>query len=217
MRTLILLAACLPLIAGCLRTAQMDDPEIRHPLTLEDRPVSFRFAQTRDGTWFSPDGVSVRDVAVGYRETGEGMMMLAGQPEARAALGNALGRYGVAEHRMLPAAASAGAADSSEVTVSFTALYVRVPACGEQGTAAWPASIGYEAINTPTSNFGCATQRNLGLMIARPRDLVEPTRSDQGLDATRHDSLLGVFRAPESVGSADVDTSDVDIQGNAPE
>ncbi len=45
-----------------------------------------------------------------------------------------------------------------------------VPECG-----LWSESSTFDAENANAPNFGCATQRNIALMVANPRDLVEPT------------------------------------------
>jgi pilus biogenesis lipoprotein CpaD len=50
--------------------------------------------------------------------------------------------------------------------ISFTANTVKVPECG-----AWEKSSAFNWSNTPHENFGCATQRNFGLMVANPGDL----------------------------------------------
>jgi pilus assembly protein CpaD len=44
---------------------------------------------------------------------------------------------------------------------------VTLPACPD-----WSRESGTDFANLPHSNFGCATQANLGLMVAEPRDLV---------------------------------------------
>jgi pilus assembly protein CpaD len=44
---------------------------------------------------------------------------------------------------------------------------VTLPACPD-----WSRESGTDFANLPHSNFGCATQANLGLMVADPRDLV---------------------------------------------
>jgi pilus assembly protein CpaD len=44
---------------------------------------------------------------------------------------------------------------------------VTLPACPD-----WSRQSGTDFSNQPFSNFGCATQSNLGLMVAEPKDLV---------------------------------------------
>ncbi len=44
---------------------------------------------------------------------------------------------------------------------------VTLPPCPD-----WSRQSGTDFANLPHSNFGCATQTNLGLMVAEPRDLL---------------------------------------------
>jgi pilus assembly protein CpaD len=44
---------------------------------------------------------------------------------------------------------------------------VTLPPCPD-----WSRQSGTDFSNLPHSNFGCATQTNLGLMVAEPRDLL---------------------------------------------
>lgn len=61
----------------------------------------------------------------------------------------------------------AGRFGGDHVTVSI-GRYVVTPA----GCPDWRKPPGYDPNNTPSSNFGCITEANLGLMVADPRDLV---------------------------------------------
>lgn len=53
------------------------------------------------------------------------------------------------------------------VEIVFERYVVTPPACPD-----WSRRSGVDYANLPHSNFGCATETNLGLMIANPRDLV---------------------------------------------
>jgi type IV pilus biogenesis protein CpaD/CtpE len=83
--------------------------------------------------------------------------------------------------------------------ISFTANMVTVPDCGDwstSGTANWA--------NVPQGNFGCATQRNRGLMIANPGDLnsaqtMSNMSGNRGATIVR--SVLGT-PAPAAAGGA---------------
>ena len=52
------------------------------------------------------------------------------------------------------------------VVLSFAAYKVKVPECGD-----FSSMMSQNWTNTRDSNFGCATQRNLGLMVRDPGDL----------------------------------------------
>ncbi|NJO36385.1 MAG: OmpA family protein [Rhizobiales bacterium] len=53
------------------------------------------------------------------------------------------------------------------VEIVLERYLVTPPACPD-----WSRRSGVDFANNPHSNFGCATQTNLGLMVANPRDLV---------------------------------------------
>jgi pilus assembly protein CpaD len=76
------------------------------------------------------------------------------------------GSYGEA----LPAVAGSGPEswrENRRVEVVLERYLVTLPPCPD-----WSRESGTDFANLPHSNFGCATQSNLGLMVAEPRDLV---------------------------------------------
>jgi len=66
-----------------------------------------------------------------------------------------------------PAAHKMAVAADDHVTVTIGRYIVIPPDCPD-----WRKPSGYDPNNTQSSNFGCATEANLGLMVADPRDLV---------------------------------------------
>lgn len=83
-----------------------------------------------------------------------------------------------------------GAADA--VTVSYQRYSVAVPTCGD-----WSASPRINHTNQVHSNFGCAQQRNLGLMAADPADLVR-MRDTEPTDAQNSNRVIQKFRTGQS-------------------
>lgn len=59
------------------------------------------------------------------------------------------------------------AAPADQVTISIARYVVVTPQCPD-----WRKPSEDDPSNTPSSNLGCATETNLGLMVADPRDLV---------------------------------------------
>ena len=55
------------------------------------------------------------------------------------------------------------------IRVSYLRYVAEPPQCGD-----WSTNLAYEPMNLPYPNFGCATQRNLGVMVANPADLLGP-------------------------------------------
>ena len=64
---------------------------------------------------------------------------------------------------------------SNTISVVVSRYVVTPPACPN-----WSNFDGNENRNTPGSNYGCATDANLGYMIANPRDLVQGRIPDPG-------------------------------------
>jgi pilus assembly protein CpaD len=70
----------------------------------------------------------------------------------------------------VPAAAGEGPEawrQNRRVEVVLERYLVTLPACPD-----WSRKSGTDFANLPPSNFGCATETNLGLMVADPKDLV---------------------------------------------
>jgi len=84
----------------------------------------------------------------------------------------------------------------SDLVFSFRGYIVRVPECGD-----WSGAAGYDPSNMPHTDFGCSYQRNTGLMLADPGDLVEP-RAPALMDARRSDAVLKNYRAGTPTGAA---------------
>jgi pilus assembly protein CpaD len=83
-----------------------------------------------------------------------------------------------------------GTADA--VTVSYQRYTAVVPSCGD-----WSASARYDHQNQVHSNFGCAQQRNIGLMAADPADLVR-MRDVDPTDAQNSSRVMQKFRTGQS-------------------
>ena len=80
-------------------------------------------------------------------------------------------------------------------TLHFEGIKVRVPQCGD-----WSRPTHYNPTNALAPDFGCATRRNLGLMVANPAHLVGP--APLGLrDTARSDLIIGKYRRGEVTGA----------------
>ena len=75
------------------------------------------------------------------------------------------------------------------VNVSFERVYVELPDCGQ-----WWVEPSYNPGNSPHVNFGCATQRNLGMMVANPADLMGPVAEGGVQDTNRSNDAIQLFR-----------------------
>ena len=80
---------------------------------------------------------------------------------------------------------------SGQVLISYVTHVVTVPECRN-----WYYESSHDLLNRSHPNYGCAMQRNIGLMIANPADLVEP-RMAQSRDAVRDNLVIQRYRAGE--------------------
>lgn len=103
-----------------------------------------------------------------------------------------LNRQGLSGHQVL--FNSSGVKESRRITLTFAANKVIVPTCRD-----WQKGPGFNLKNLPDHGFGCSYQRNLGLMVADPGDLVQArpmTGRDMGADHGEVESI------PVTVGSS---------------
>ena len=84
----------------------------------------------------------------------------------------------------------------SATTISFATSKVSVPQCGD-----WSATSGFNWANRRSPNYGCATQRNLGLTIANPNDL-KGAQTTESYDGNRGASVIETFRNPAAGAAA---------------
>ena len=80
---------------------------------------------------------------------------------------------------------------SGQVLVSYVTHVVTVPECRN-----WYYESSHDQLNRTHPNFGCASQRNTGLMIANPADLIAP-RMAQSRDTARDNVIIQLYRAGE--------------------
>lgn len=122
------------------------------------------------------------------------------QSQRAAAIRGQLQSLGVPVGSVIPAQGLA--IGPNTVVVSAERYSVRALNCPD-----WSKSTGYDPLNMPHSNLGCATARNLADMVADPRDLEMGRTPGQGsghLGAAAVDRLYNdkVKSPPASGGSA---------------
>lgn len=192
-------------LAGCgggeRPNMAMYDPRVAHPLTAEAKnavlvievPVkgaglglSDRQRMDRFARDFTHGGDGPLEILVGAAAGGE---TEAGAFAAEMA--RAMAARGVQSSRI-----TGKAVLGSEVAPGTAVLRARiwqavVPDCGK-----WTSEATLDPQNANMPNFGCATQRNIGLMVANPRDLVEPDQL-QPHDGALSNRMLDRYRAGE--------------------
>lgn len=85
--------------------------------------------------------------------------------------------------------------DPGKAVVRVPVWIARVPECGQ-----WAEGVNPDWRNQNTWNFGCAVERNLGLMVANPNDLRQ-ARPSSGRDANRAVDVLGKYGAGRATAS----------------
>jgi pilus assembly protein CpaD len=81
-----------------------------------------------------------------------------------------------------------GRGEVGDVTVTYERYTAQVPECGD-----WSKNTAVDWTNTPSANFGCATQRYVGLQVADPRDLIA-ARGQGVRDAAHMSDQLAKYR-----------------------
>lgn len=89
-----------------------------------------------------------------------------------------------------------GAGTGNIVTMSFNAFKVEVPECGRFTSKTTP-----NWTNRRHANYGCATRRNLGLMVQDPRDLKQ-AQTVSGADGSRAAGTVSGYRTPAAAPAA---------------
>ena len=189
-------------VAGCAGEASRYsdfDYRLSHPLEAERKAaVLLLAAPDSDGRMPRADADRLHQAVHDYLQAGDGVIALAvasadpADPAPRAhaqALAGQLLEMGVkADELDLWLVVGDPALVPMQSRVEFRRWFARQPTCGD-----WSDDGGGIGNNAPSPNFGCAMQRNIGAMVANPRDLVaerrmaprEPYRTDDVYDKFR--------------------------------
>ena len=81
--------------------------------------------------------------------------------------------------------------NTADISLSFLGSVVEVPNCGD-----WSGEAGYNPTNLPTKNYGCAYQRNIGLMVSNPQDLRQASAGSMS-DSQMLERIIQLYRAGE--------------------
>lgn len=119
-------------------------------------------------------------------------------------IGDLVKRRGVPASRMMLRVDTDDTRADGPIVISYDRLVVTVPECG-----IFDKESSHDETNTNEPNFGCSLQRNIGLMIDNPRDLIEPRKTTATHDATRSSVVLEAYRAGKVTGArrADVESA----------
>src|SRR5579863_1943614 len=154
-------------VGACAPVTSYTDAEAPKHLAIDSstRQVSLHFA-AGTASLSSADALRLRRMAATGRIGASDRVVVAaaGAPllsqERAGAVSRLLLPYGIVT------VASEGAAPPNQAVVEITRTLVTLPPCPN-----WSKPSSADFANQPSSNFGCATETNLGMMIANPTDL----------------------------------------------
>jgi pilus assembly protein CpaD len=163
----LLVAACAYPVNGPEESAQYTD---RFPITVEPQIQTLHVGV--DNAGLDPrSAADLQRFARDYLRNGSGSVRVSASrrlPQAADVVADRLADLGVPRNRIL-----IGLDDvpnpMDEVKVTYIGYQAHVEPCGD-----WSSNLGYTSANTPSPNLGCATQHNLAVMVADPRDLATP-------------------------------------------
>ncbi|HXQ52443.1 MAG TPA: CpaD family pilus assembly lipoprotein [Stellaceae bacterium] len=167
------------LLATCAEPVYQDYTQ-RFPLGTQPETVSVpaRFVGTAD-PFAGSAAESFNTLVEGYLDRGHGPITIAARAPAARGNSAAPARMEALRQRLVAAGvpasmihlqlASEGQPDT--VTLSYERYTAVLPTCGD-----WSTRMDFNPLNTDYAGFGCAQQRNLGVMVADPADLATMRR-----------------------------------------
>jgi pilus assembly protein CpaD len=195
-----LLLALLPalLVAGCYG-AYVEDHRTRFPVVVaRDAPVLLLSFPSGGSQLAAEETARLDAFLAGYRERNSGPLRVTAQ---RAAEFDrlAIERLVAVERRAVAAGipkeqVEVGLADGrtpvANVVLAYERYVAQVPECGD-----WTKLTTIDRTNTPSSNFGCASQRYLGLMASDPQDLLRARSPSLAHDPGKITDTFTKYRA----------------------
>ena len=195
--TLVGAFAAMALVAGCGAPYQRNptslEPRQIYPLTVESQVMTLDVTGDGNGRPLATEEMRLSQFVNDYVASGATRLVIQ-TPRTHGYLGDRLA-ISVADRALASGLArpevvlaDLGTADGP-VIVSYERHLVRLPEC-----YGWYVEPSYNPSNSPHLNFGCATQRNLGMMVANPADLVAPAGQGGTLDSTRSGLVIDKYR-----------------------
>ncbi len=193
-------------------TQEQTDYRARYPIGVESEVVQTVIHGTGSGTMTSAENALLNDFVDAYIKRGQAPLLVtmgggggAGSEDFAAMVQKAAIDRGLARSEVLVGLDPTLPDDG--VILSFVSYTAVVPECGY-----WYEESAHNFANANSVNFGCATQHNLGLMLADPSDLYGKTQMDPR-DGQRTAIIIDLYRRGEITGAEynESDTSIVDV------
>lgn len=193
--------ATLAFVAAC-HTAEPLPTDYREKYELKPFPTTVVMPlQMEHAALTGDEDARLSSLVAGYLDRGHGPITISSRvsapngpiPENLLRVRKRLLAAGVPASAIRVLLTDQGAADT--VVVSFERYEVTLPTCGD-----WSSPPTHDPLNDVSSNFGCAWQRDLGLMAADPADLVRK-REPSAPDTRNADRVIQRYRAGQAPGS----------------
>lgn len=134
------------------------------------------------------DQLRFTNLVTGYLDRGHGPITIVAPVQPRE-LRDQLLATGIPSNAIRTVVSESGAGDT--VTLRYERYVAVVPQCGD-----WTGPAGRNPLNDVHSNFGCASQNNLGVMVADPADLLR-MRQATPTDTQNANRVIQRYRAGE--------------------
>ena len=193
------------LVAAC-DTPPVVEPDyrVRHAPTVEKKTFAMAMTMSPDGTPPSTyDAKRLRGFVGIYLRRAEGPFRILTPPaldeatsRARAeAVGVHLMAEGIRPGDIVLEAGQAPVDDRYAVVLSFRGAEIKVSDCGD-----WSGRSAFNPTNLPHTDYGCSYQRNIGLMLSDPRDLVRGRPLGRS-DSQARSRVIQLYCAGSATGS----------------
>ena len=200
-------ALALALTAVACAPPAVVEPDLRARFPIKVEQKTFAMAvklAPHGGPSNARDAARIRNFARDYLRRADSPLRIATPPgldkaAARARAGAVRSRLeaeGVRPGDIVVEPGLAPVDDKYAVVLVFRGASVQVPECGD-----WSGRNAFNPTNLPHTDFGCSYQRNLGLMLSDPGDLVRSEALGPA-DAPSRDRVIQLFRAGEPTGIA---------------
>jgi pilus assembly protein CpaD len=189
-------------LTTCQMEPEQQDYTKRFPI--EAQPETVTLTASAGGV----AGAQFDTLVAGYLDRGHGPLTVSGSappPQMQAVRARLIAAGVPASAIRIERAVGAG---PNTVTLAYQRYNVVVPVCGD-----WSKPMQFNPANTDYPEFGCAMQRDLGLMLADPGDAVG-MRAPQPTDAQNADRVIRAFRtgnAPAAKQSGIQDSADQNV------
>ncbi len=175
-------------LSACTEPRAIDYRE-KYPLPVHAETITLPLHPAQAGALPPDEDAQLASLAAGYLNRGHGPLIVLVPADDKTSGAQ------IVRSRLMAAGIPGSAirlekADTVEnVTLSYQRYEVALPQCGD-----WSSAPSFNPYNDVSSNFGCANQRNLGLMVADPADLVH-MRSMDPTDAQNSGRVIQKYRA----------------------